>query len=337
MSEPPIDVTAAEAEAADWFARLGTPAVSAAALEDFRVWRRRPENAAAYRRLETVWAEAGGIRDDPDIRRALAAAAASRSGLRRSLRGRTLGPAAIGGAAACLVLVTAFWWQNRGALSTGVGEQELVQLKDGSSVRLDTDSRVRVRFGDRNRRVVLEQGRALFTVAPDPSRPFVVDAGPARVTAIGTAFDVRRDRGFVTVTLLSGEVRVDSPAGAGPPPGRSLAPGQQMIVTAAGRETRPVDLAAQTSWTQGLLVFRDTPLGAAVDEVNRYLTARIELDAARLESVAVNGVFRTGDGDAFVAAASDLFGLQAARSPDGSVTLKAPENKSRQAPGSPRG
>lgn len=338
MSEPPNDADA-EAEAADWFARLGTRAVSASTLESFAAWRSRPANAVAYRRLEGVWADAGDLRGDPDIRKVLAAT----TGPRRERPGWLGRPALAGGALcgvfACLVLGVSLWRQGQGAVSTEVGEQRVVRLEDGSTVRLNTDSRLRIRFADARRSVALDRGEALFTVAPDPSRPFVVDAGGTDVTAVGTAFAVRLDGERVAVTLLSGKVEVVTdrpPAGSSERRETRLAPGEQHVVSPSGGSTRQVDVAAQTSWAEGRLIFRDTPLDAAVEEVNRYLTAPIRLDAAGVETVAVNGVFQTGDRDAFVSAASDLFDLRGVPSSDGSVTLTE-RNKSTRSPGSPRG
>jgi transmembrane sensor len=45
------------------------------------------------------------------------------------------------------------------------------------------------------RQVKLDRGEAWFQVAKDPQRPFVVESGPVRVRAVGTAFSVRRREG----------------------------------------------------------------------------------------------------------------------------------------------
>ena len=84
------------------------------------------------------------------------------------------------------------------------------------------------------------------------------------------------------------------------------------------------NVPAATSWTVGRLTFENTPISVAVAEVNRYLPQKIVLDAGPAENVAVNGVFTTGDREAFVAATTDLFGLVARTQADGSVRLTAP-------------
>ncbi|WP_334163928.1 FecR family protein [Phenylobacterium sp.] len=311
-------------EAAAWFARLGRQAVTTDALRRFREWRRAPANARAYAEVEAAWSRAGDLRHDPDLR-AATAAALDRRPLRARLAGLTPpAPLGLGLAAAAGLAVTAALVFGPAALApaydTGVGEQRLVVLDDGSRVRLNTDSRVRVRFARDARRVELLRGQAFFEVAHDAARPFTVDAGSAEVRALGTRFDVRRLDGTVQVTLVDGAVRVapDGARDAAAPAAWTLAPGQQVTV-APGRPAAPraADAAGATSWTTGRIVFRETPLAAAVAEVNRYSARKVTLDAPGLAAAPVSGVFDTGDTEAFVAAASSLFGLEADRAAEG--------------------
>src|SRR3546814_13934316 len=78
---------------------------------------------------------------------------------------------------------------------------ESVQLPDGSAVRLDLETAIDARFGAGRRDIEFRQGRAMFDVARDPSRPFVVNAGVGTVTALVTRFQVQRSENRVSVTL----------------------------------------------------------------------------------------------------------------------------------------
>jgi len=323
MTNPKARVEIADKEAAAWHVRLGGPDVGSDAIKDFFTWRQEPVNAEAYRRVEKIWADTGKVTRDPEVQEAFDAALFRRKGDGRARRlPRTLiGLGAIG-AAVALAFGLYAWWGGRDTFATDVGEQRLVQLADGSSVRLDTASQIRVRF-DGDRRVVdLEQGQALFTVAHDAQRPFQVEAGGTQVTAVGTVFDVRRDDAGVQVVLVKGIVDVAASGEGGRL--RRMTPGQLTRVTKAGATTTsPADLERATSWSDGRLVFRDTPLRQAVAEMNRYLTDPITIDAPTKENETVNGVFRTGDRDAFVSAASAVFDLQASPGKDGAVHLSA--------------
>lgn len=317
MASPKARVEIADKEAAAWHVRLGEPRVTSQTMEAFFAWRRKPENAEAYRRVETVWSGSGKFRTDPAL---IQAAEAAMSRRRARPASRSVFGLAAAGAAAAAIAAALIWQQSVPAYATDVGEARIVQLADGSTLRLDTASRVKVRFTDDRRLVQLEGGQALFEVAHDPARPFIVDAGDATVTALGTVFDVRRDGAAVRVTLVSGVVEVAS--GHGQEPVKRLAAGQGARVTTAGTVTAPADVAMETSWTDGRIVFRDTPLVEAVDEVNRYLVDKIDLQADGKAYAAVNGVFRTGDREAFVSTTSAVFGLQAVKRPDGGVLLR---------------
>lgn len=331
MASPNVRVEAAEKEAAVWHARLGTTVIETHIIEEFFEWRSKPENADAYRRVEAVWRESPGLRSNPAIADALAGARSrSRKAAVRGRRSVLFGGLAGTGAIA-LVLAGTWLWSGRDAYSTRVGEQRTIQLADGSRVSLDTDSRVRVRFNDQERQIELQRGQALFSVAKDGGRPFVVQAGDTRVTAVGTVFDVRRAEEGVRVTLVSGVIDVDTPQPDSPP--RRLVAGQQVRVESAQVSTRTVDVDIETSWASGQLVFTDIPLEQAVSEMNRYLTAKIEIDDPAIRSVAVNGVFRTGDRDAFVSASSEVMGLEAVRRSDGTVVLSRRGKNSTKAPG----
>lgn len=319
MGEPADRITTADREAADWFARLGSRSISGDALASFETWRRDPDNLAAYNRIERVWQAGGRISGDPEIQKA------ARDALARTAR-PTAGwkPAAtVGGlalACAALVAIGLPQMSSRTTYSTAIGEQRPVTLADGTTVRLDTNSGIDVRYSNDRRIVVLQGGQAFFDVTPDADRPFTVEAGGTSVTAVGTAFDVRRDGASVEVTLVSGSVEVEAEERD-----RSkrwtLEPGSQIRVAAEQSQVRAVDIAAETSWTQGELIFRDQPLTEAVAEVNRYLVRPVRLEAGPLGDVRVSGVFRTGDRDAFVSAATDLFELQAVPKADGSIRL----------------
>jgi len=94
---------------------------------------------------------------------------------------------------------------------TETGEQRFVKLVDGSTMELNSRSRVRIRYSDGERDVDLLEGQALFHVAKDPSRPFIVHSGSTLVRAVGTQFDVYRKATGTTVTVVEGRVAVLSP------------------------------------------------------------------------------------------------------------------------------
>lgn len=313
--------TVADDEAADWIARLGTRTISLDTIQAFAKWREDPANAEAYRRAEQLWSRTGEMADDPDIQAALVQAQRRRP---RRFGAKQIGAVGLTAALAASLAAGVFFWQGRDTYVTGIGEQRVLQLADGSRVRLDTASKMRVRFTAGERRIELAEGQALFEVAHNPARPFVVSTTDASVTAVGTVFEVRRVGLETRVVLVSGAVDVAQAAAPGTP--QRLQPNQQSAIRAGKAKVSTVNAETATSWTTGELTFVDTPLAEAVAEVNRYLAAPIVLEAPAAANTPINGVFRSGDRTAFVSATAHLFNLKAIREADGQVRLVSSRN-----------
>lgn len=313
-------------EAADWFSKLNQRKVTTTDIKAFSDWRKDPENARAFSRLETMWDAAGALAHSPAMV-GLAEDArdrADRARARRRIVSGRLVPLGVATALALAVGVGGLsWWSLRpDAYATAVGEQRTLRLEDGSRIVLDTNSRVTVRFTQSRRLVSLASGRAMFEVQGDPGRPFLVEAGDTEVVAVGTRFDVRRAGDGARVVLVEGRVDVRKPASARD--AWTLAPGQTVTTSTPKPRVAAVNVPAETSWTVGRLTFESTPIAAAVAEVNRYTETPIELRDPRVSSVRVSGAFNAGDVDGFVAALHDLYDLQATRAADGRVILSAP-------------
>lgn len=306
----PTDI---ETEAADWYARLNSNVVDNADLARFEAWRRSsPEHRAVYDRVSAAAATLRALRGDPGLE-ALADEALKRAARAETRRGRLGGRIGVGAGlllAAGLVVGAISLGQGAGQrYESKVGERKVVRLDDGSEVILNTDSRIAVKLTRQARRITLVRGQALFEVAHDKSRPFVVRAGDTSITAVGTRFDVYRRPDAVQVTLSEGKVAVQERAN----PARSwtLSPGQKIVVGGSAlAKPSAADLAADTSWTSGQLVFHNTPLGQAVREVNRYSARKVTLADGAPHDLRINGTFPTGDIDGFALAASNMLDLE---------------------------
>lgn len=311
----------ASAEAAAWIARLQSPDCcpeTEAALAD---WLKLD---AAHRRAFDHATEVWGMIPAAALRQPVTAA---RPAPARRRRGRApLAPAVrrwSPALAVCLVLLLAvgvLLLGGSGGFSTAVGEQQMATLDDGTRITLNTDTQLHVRYADDLRSVALDRGEAMFEVAPNPRRPFVVTAGDTKIRALGTSFIVRRARGSVVVTLIQGKVSVtdgtlrpDSVPGTAP--STILAPGERLTVTGqAGSLIDRPSIEAVTAWRRGQAVFSDTPLSDAIAELNRYGGPHVVLDDPRLASLRVSGVFATNDTVEFATAIAALHGLQVSRS-----------------------
>lgn len=220
--------------------------------------------------------------------------------------------------------------------ATAVGERSTIALADGSSVVLNTNTRIEVSFEPGLRRVRLLRGQAWFEVAKDPARPFVVQAGEQRVTALGTAFDVRLDekQDLVQITLVEGRVLVEADAGRASLQsestyrGTELRTGEQLSIASSTAPAikRLPDLAKVTSWRKGQVIFDDDTLAAALAEVNRYSRMQIVLADPELAALRVSGVFDTGHSQSFIETVTGHYPIRIASQTEDRVILASRES-----------
>lgn len=196
-----------------------------------------------------------------------------------------------------------------GRISTGRGEVRRVALEDGSIVTLNGNSAVQVRYKDDVRQVILRRGEALFEVAHNSRRPFVVSAEGLKVRAVGTEFVVGLEDGGVEVTVEEGVVAVGGSASGSSTP-RYIRRNEQFVAAQTGPRKAVLDAAdveRRMAWRKGLLVFNGQQLGAAAAEVNRYSDLRVVIEDPTLARAEFMGVFKLGDSRAFANAAANAF------------------------------
>lgn len=320
MSLSTVPTDQARREATEWFARLNKRDVPLAEMQAWKLWLDAPGNKAAYDEVDAFWRKSEALKDDPDIKAAVADALGRAAPPAAKPRRRGFAAALAVGVVAVIAGGYALWAPK--VYSTGVGEQRTIQLADGSTVVLDTDSQVAVRLTGARRDIRLGRGQALFDVAHDGRRPFVVTAGATSVTALGTRFDVRREASGATVTLVRGSVEVRQGSAAEAPQVWRLTPGQRVATQASAPRPSPVDVDTATSWASGRLVFHAVPLRAAVAEFNRYERQKIEVADGPVGDELISGVFAVGDSETFVGSIADLHDLAVVRSDkDGTVRL----------------
>lgn len=314
-----------------WLARLHGPDRSREMERDCLAWQAQSAmHRHAFERCTDTWQEVAGVRRGaPQAPPVAAMRLPTWSG--GPSRRAVLGLASMG-------CIAALGWVlcDSGLYSTGVGEQRAITLADGSRVTLNTSTRVRVQLTDATRAVVVEHGEALFEVAKDVARPFVVTVSYAQVFATGTAFLVRRpastDEGGEAfgVTLLEGQVIVQSAGGGAPSHPVTLAPGQRLRVSRAVRSAAAMHadvdqprLDQLMAWRSGFVLLDDVTLDAAVAEMNRYSTEQIKLIGPQaLMALRVSGAFRAGDSKTFARAVAKLHGLVAQERAGGIVLVE---------------
>jgi transmembrane sensor len=237
-------------QAADWLIELRDGEVDSSTRERLDAWfRASPEHIRAYLELSAIWEDGadadldrtlstedlierardssnvfafkGSASDATSANKALAAPVVLQPDtwrvrrirpprLSRRTRLKLSWAASLG--LACVVGAGLYLYAQRNPnFETGIGEQRFEKLADGSTLELNSRSRVRIRYSSSERDVDLIEGQALFHVAKDAARPFIVHSGSTLVRAVGTQFDVYRKSSGTTITVVEGRVAVLSP------------------------------------------------------------------------------------------------------------------------------
>jgi len=279
----------AQTQAIDWLLCLRSENCTEAERRAFTIWlEESPIHRQAYETVQAhwQWMEPFKAMDFPARNAAL------------QYRKKSPRHLLINSAAASLLLalgLTAFspngWLGIPQTYIAEKGGRQTVALTDGSSIELNTDSEVRVRFNRWRRSVEMIKGEAFFTVAHNAELPFEVRVGNGRIRDIGTAFEVYIKPEQVIVAVQEGIVEVQTLET------RKLTEGQQLAFNNSGafQALQGLDIAALTAWRQGNLVFRNRRLDDVIAEVGRYHDTRIRLQNQNLGKLRVSGTFHTAE------------------------------------------
>jgi len=295
-------------EAADWILKQRMADVWS---EDdgraLRAWQSQSTaHLLAYLRLDAAWKQTDRL---AALRSPMRLPASSFPRRRNIVR-----LAAVSAAAALLATAgTKYLLPSRGKVfATGIGGHQRVTLADGSLVELNTDTTLRLAAGGSTRTVYLEKGEAYFRITHDAAHPFVVIAGNRRIIDVGTAFVVRREPKQLSVALVEGRARFDTPTDQSLQP-IELKPGDEVIATATKvvRRSRPAnEIAAELGWRQGNLIFYGTTLADAAAQFNRYNAVRLVIADPGVGRLKINGTFAANNARAFIDATQIVLGLK---------------------------
>ncbi|MFC4312522.1 FecR family protein [Steroidobacter flavus] len=305
-------------DAAEWAVKRETHSADPAFVAELDAWlaadsRRvgallRAEAALSY--LNRGRALAGG---QPDV--------APRVGRRKLLIGGAIAAlaASVGGLALLL--------PQEQSIGTMMGEVRKVPLSDGSLVAVNTSSEVVVALTPETRKLSLVKGEAWFKVAHDTQRPFVVEAGPVRVRALGTAFSVRRNESGADVLVTEGTVETWA---VGEENHRIKLSAGNKAVLGMGRPPQAVaandQIENELAWRNGEIVLYGQTLADAAAEFNRYNARKVVISDPQLAAETMVGRFNADEPEAFAHAAALATGARVTQTDS---TLQLTRNPSR--------
>lgn len=341
-------------QAAEWVARVYSGNASQADEDALEHWLAGdPKHRAEYFHMLEVWDSVGAeaVTAAAETKRSRASIITQASWFRPSM------------AAAALLMVSLLGINFMGgsnigagigarpapvvAYSTAVGETEELVLGDGSTVTLNTDTKLFVDFSGNIRRAILDSGEAFFDVASDPGRPFVVTAGSQSVTVLGTRFNVQRKGVKLTVAVVEGKVAVhenlepekleeNAISLLTMPESEQAAEIQHYLLEAGSVGTfeksadlvgavEVADAESHQSWRQGVLRFSNQSLGSVVDELSRYTELNFVITDSDAAAMNISGVFHHDDLDGVLAGLEAMLPISVSRHDDQILIASATE------------
>lgn len=323
--------TQAELEAAHWIEVLDAPNVPRHVIEDFQAW------LAASEEHKRAYAAVSATSDKIDaFLRLEGLGAANDHGVfyvdqtaLRQRRNRKVGLAMLAAGVVAIGLISTLTplspFGERTPYEAAASEARIIDLADGSRIELAPGGRAVVSFSGDARRVRLHEGVALFNVAHDATRPFIVvtDFGEIRVT--GTEFVVRLGEDRAITTVLSGRVEARRPSLLG----RSLPDAvgtaeTEIVLDREGATALPLrrDVVEQRLlWRQRMVALDGQSLREATLEIERFTGVRFVFADDELGEIALNGYIAGDDVEGFLRLLRTNVGIEGERRADGAIVL----------------
>lgn len=222
----------------------------------------------------------------------------------------------VAAAAACLLFVAGYavkWLSdthsinnNNSALAymiytTHAGERKVLELADGSSIILNSNSTLKIPSDfNQEKRTLQLTGEAFFDVAKNKNKPFIVSSKNIAVEALGTSFKVR-SYDFdpaMRVALVEGKVRIENTT-KDKRSTETLLPGEQVrIHSPSGKMNKEkFDIGREMDWKENKLVFKDASLSQIAAQLEYWYGLKVNLAISAPRKISFNGEFINGDLD----------------------------------------
>lgn len=302
-----------------WIARMRSSAATDSERGDFALWLVESDShAKAMDEMLEMWDDLASVKRMPIPLQKTATAANRSNWLAGSL------------AIAASFALAFFLWPASSSTDkalefrTAIGERSAYTLEDDSIVTLNTNSKIRVNYSQNHRRIKLIQGEAFFEVAKNPERPFEVNAGAAKVTALGTAFNIFRNGDSADITVTEGTIRVTElgETGVRAPATEVLHVNEYVRATSRGLEpTDSIDTASAVAWQSGKLIAKEMTIRELVVQLERYRKTRILISDSDIASLTFSGVFELDQPDSLLRALELSLDLQVVKLGENTLQL----------------
>ncbi|PSL47964.1 FecR family protein [Chitinophaga niastensis] len=185
-------------------------------------------------------------------------------------------------------------------LATLAGQSKTLTLPDGSIIHLNENAAVTYtnRYDHDGKREIFLWGEAFFEVTKNPQHPFIVIAGKANITVLGTSFNVSGNQvdSTVVVAVRDGRVALQDSRHADNA-AMVLSEGEAGILSKEGALTHYTssNVANYLSWMNGQLTFNRAALKEVALELEQIYHVPIRLQDTSLEKIHLTLQYRRTD------------------------------------------
>jgi len=159
-------------------------------------------------------------------------------------------------------------------------QKATIQLKDGTEVRLNVASSLRICDNFPENREVFLKGEAFFNVQHDNGKAFIVNTEDATITVLGTEFNVKawNTNKEVEVFVADGKVAFASSENVDEDK-VVLTKNQLSVITEGQSPTEPIIAEADKylKWLDGGIIFDNTPFGEVASQLVRQYDLEISI------------------------------------------------------------
>jgi transmembrane sensor len=226
---------------------------------------------------------------------------------------------------------------------TKIGEQAIFSMPDGTSVQLNTNSKIEVAYTAHHRKLTLLRGEARFDVTKDKTRPFTVVSGTQSFTALGTIFNIQKNNEkSMELVVTEGKVLISNSSElirdvadnfeqltTQPLISSIVTSGQKAVIE--NSHAMPIQkisldqVQRDLAWQQGILIFDGEPLAKALKEVSRYTNMHFEVSDKNIANLKVAGYFKAGDIDGLLQSLNVNFNISYQKTSANQIKLVLPK------------
>lgn len=189
-------------------------------------------------------------------------------------------------------------------------------LPDDSTIVMDVKSKINIVFYKNTREVEFLKGKAIFSIAKDEKRPFIINSQNTRIKVVGTKFEVTNIENTTSIKVKEGTVKVSQTYNSYKEKRNFiLKEGNQLSLDQNGKILTygKIDIDKIATWEKGFFLFSDMPLLEAIGNFSRYTDLKVQYENSLVSHTLITGKFSISEFSNFIEALPKIYPLKIER------------------------